>query len=92
MKHAGPDALSKLEPLLEKLRGREPLREKRLGVFYLKSRAFLHFHDDPSGLFADVRLEDDFTRLPASTRSQQAELLRRIDDRLAPLAGTGKLS
>ncbi len=82
MKHAGPDALARLEPLLVRLRKREALREKRPGVFQLASRAFLHFHEDPSGLFADVRLGDDFARFEAWTRKQQTELLRRIDRRL----------
>jgi hypothetical protein len=45
----------------------------------LKARAFLHFHDDPSGIFADVRLSEDFTRLAVTTRSQQSDLLERID-------------
>jgi len=52
----------------------------RPGVFYLKSRAFLHFHDDASGIFADVRLAEDFVRLPVTSISQQSDLLERIDD------------
>lgn len=83
MKHAGPEARASLEPLLAALRQREALREKRPGVFYLKSRAFLHFHEDPKGLFADVRLSDDFVRLPVSTSRQRAALLREVDRRLA---------
>ncbi len=82
MKHAGPEALAHLSPLLEKLRARPALREKSPGVFYLKSRAFLHFHEDPKGLFADVRLEEEFDLPPATSSSQQASLLRRIDKRL----------
>jgi hypothetical protein len=86
MKHAGADTLARLSPLLDKLRARPLLQEKRSGVFYLKSRAFLHFHDDPAGLFADVRLTEEFIRLPVTSSSQQAMLLKRIDRRLsAPL-------
>ncbi len=44
--------------LLEKLRQRPVLREKSPGIFLLKSRAFLHFHDDPAGIFADMKLDD----------------------------------
>ena len=51
----------------------------RPGVFYLKSRAFLHFHDDPSGVFADVRLAGDFVCLAVTSSSQQASLLEQID-------------
>ncbi|MFQ5698929.1 MAG: hypothetical protein ACE5IL_11675 [Myxococcota bacterium] len=79
MRHAGQGTLTRIAPLLEQLRARPALREMRPGVFHLKSRAFLHFHDDPSGVFADVRLADDFVRLRVSTRSEQADLLDRID-------------
>jgi hypothetical protein len=83
VKHAGADAFVRLSRLLEELRSRPTLREKRPGVFYLRSRPFLHFHEDPSGLFADVRLDGaQFTRLPVTTSREQASLLRRIDGRL----------
>ena len=66
MKHAGADALDRLEPLLHRLRATGLLKEKSRGIFYLKSRAFLHFHEDPAGLFADIRDAGgkDFERLP----------------------------
>jgi len=83
MKHAGPSTLARISPLLAELRARPALCEKRPGVFYLKSRAFLHFHDDPAGVFADVRLAEDFVRLPVTSDSQQADLLERIDDCLS---------
>lgn len=83
MKHAGPATLARIEPLLEALRERPALREARPGVFQLQSRAFLHFHDDPSGVFADVRLSDEFVRLDVTTASGQADLLERIDGRLS---------
>ena len=83
MRHAGPGTLARIAPLLEELRARPALREMRPGVFYLKSRAFLHFHDDPSGIFADVRLAGEFVRLPVTSRSEQSDLLERIDDCLS---------
>jgi len=77
VKHAGPAALDALEPLLVRVRGLPGLKEKARGTFYLKSRAFLHFHEDPAGLFADVRLAgDDFTRMRVSTPEEQEALLR----------------
>jgi hypothetical protein len=76
MKHAGAATLQTLEALLARLRGLPGLVEKRPGVFYAGSRAYLHFHDDPAGLFADVRLGGDrFDRLPVSTQEQQQLLL-----------------
>ena len=85
MKHAGPRTFDRISSLLEKLRARPALREKRPGVFYLKSRAFLHFHDDPVDTFADVCLADEFVRLPMSSDSQQADLLERIDNCLSTI-------
>lgn len=64
MKHAGPAALDELEPLLARLRDLPRLTEKSRGVFYRGSKAFVHFHEDPSGLYADVRRADgDFDRI-----------------------------
>lgn len=76
MRHATPAALDRLEGLLGALRGLEGLREKKRGTFYRGSSAFLHFHEDPAGLFADVRLAGpDFTRLRATTVAEQRALL-----------------
>jgi hypothetical protein len=83
VKHAGQATLARIAPLLEQLRVRTVLREHRPGVFYLKSRAFLHFHDDPAGVFADLRLAGQFVRLPVTTAVEQADLLERIDDCLS---------
>ena len=55
MRHARTEALDRLESLLARLRGFDALTERSRGVFYLRSRAFLHFHEDASGLFADAR-------------------------------------
>jgi hypothetical protein len=85
MKHAGPGTLARIAPLLEELRARSALRERRPGVFELKSRAFLHFHDDPSGIFADVRLTEGFVRFPVTSRSEQSDLLERIDGCLSAI-------
>jgi hypothetical protein len=85
MKHAGPRTFALIPTLLGELRTRTALREKRPGVFYLKSRAFLHFHDDPEGIFADVRLANEFIRLPVTSIVQQGDLLSRIDDCLSTI-------
>lgn len=85
MRRAGPDTLARIAPLLAELRLRPALRERRPGVFELRTRAFLHFHDDAAGVFADVRLAGDFVRLRVTTRAEQAELLDRIDDCLSAI-------
>ncbi|WP_340644409.1 hypothetical protein [Phenylobacterium sp.] len=72
MKHAGDIALDQLEPLLARVRALPGLTEKKRGVFYRKSRAFLHFHEDPKGLFGDVRAADDrdFDRFDVTTSGE----------------------
>ena len=75
MKHAGPDALDAAEPFLCQLRTIPRLVEKKQGLFYRNSKAFLHFHEDPSGLHADVRLGVDFERLRVETKAERAALL-----------------
>jgi hypothetical protein len=64
MKHAGEEALRHLSDLLEKIMQRHGLKEKKLGIFYRNSKSFLHFHEDPAGLFADISTGDDFDRYP----------------------------
>jgi hypothetical protein len=79
VRHAGTGALDQLEPLLAEIRATGALKEKSRGVFYLKSKAFLHFHEDPAGLFADVRApHGDFERLKVDEAEGARELLARV--------------
>ena len=79
MKHAGPEALDRLEPLIEQIRAIGVFREKSRGCFYFRSKAFLHFHEDPAGLFADVRAVDgkDFERMKVDDAAGAAALVAR---------------
>jgi N-acetylglutamate synthase-like GNAT family acetyltransferase len=78
VRHARAPALDELEPLLQQLRHQPGLVERSRGVFYRASRAFLHFHEDPSGLHADVRLGDDFERVRVETDDERTVLLTRV--------------
>lgn len=78
MKHAGPDALDRVESRLSEISAISGLVEKKRGIFYRESAAFLHFHEDPSGLYADVRLAKDFDRYRVETASERSEPLRLI--------------
>jgi hypothetical protein len=76
MKHAASAALDQLELLLKALRATPGLKEKARGVFYRRAKAFLHFHEDPAGLFADVRsASGDFDRMRVSDAEGQGALL-----------------
>ena len=78
MRHATATGLDELEPLLAQLRLVPGLVEKNRGIFYRKSRAFLHFHEDPSGLYGDVRFGQDFERVRVESDAEQQALLSRI--------------
>ncbi|HTT79361.1 MAG TPA: hypothetical protein VMF86_06755 [Stellaceae bacterium] len=84
MRHAGPDALAELADLLAGVRARGGLREPRAGVFYRRGRAWLHFHEDPAGLFADLRVGDEWQRFRVSEPPERAALLSALDDAIAP--------
>jgi hypothetical protein len=77
MKHAGPRALDELEPLLREIRKIEGPAEKKRGTFYYRGNAMLHFHEDPAGFFADLKVDGEFVRLAVNTKREEAEFLRR---------------
>jgi hypothetical protein len=78
VRHARETALDELEPLLARIREIPGLTEKSRGVFYKRSKAFLHFHEDPTGYYADVRLTDEFERFRVQTVDEQTALLERV--------------
>ena len=79
MRHITPENLDRLSSMLADLRKIHGLQEKKTGVFYRKSKAFLHFHEDPKGLFADLRLAGaDFDRFDVTSRADQRALVARI--------------
>jgi len=78
MRHATLETLQEIELLLEELRSVPGLVEKRPGIFYRRSKAFLHFHEDPSGLHADVRFGEEFERVRAETDVDREALLALI--------------
>jgi hypothetical protein len=76
MRHARPETLDELEPVLKEIRALPGLTERKRGIFYRKAQAFLHFHEDPEGLFADVKLGGDgYTRLRVSTAAERKAFL-----------------
>jgi len=85
MKHAGPAALDQLEPILEEIRRLGGLKEKKRGAFYCGSIGFLHFHEDPAGFFADLKVGDDYVRFPINSKSQTQTFLRRAASAVSAL-------
>ena len=79
MRHAGDKELDQIEDLLNKIRARKSLKEKKRGVFYKGSSAFLHFHEDSSKLFADLKIGKDWILIPIMTRKEQNAFLKEIE-------------
>jgi hypothetical protein len=84
VKHAGAPTLAHLAPLLASVRevAGAVLVERKAGTFYKRGAAFLHFHEDAAGLFADLKGDDGWERLQVDSAAQRAALLRRIKARL----------
>jgi hypothetical protein len=78
VKHAGPEALDALADLVAAVRARG-LKEPRPGIFYRKGKAWLHFHEDKAGLFADLRTGTAWQRFRVSSAEEGAKLLATID-------------
>jgi hypothetical protein len=80
VRHISPGRLDELEPLLGDLRALDGLNEKKRGVFYIRSKAFLHFHEDgDDDYYADVKLDGVmFERLRVTTKSEQQRLVRLV--------------
>lgn len=83
MRHAGEAALDRLDDLLSQVRRRHPqLKERRRGAFYRGGRGWLHFHEDPAGLFADLKIDGEWVRFPVNAAAERAALLRRLEKTL----------
>jgi hypothetical protein len=76
MRHARKETLDQIEPLLNDLRALPGIRERKHGIFYRGAVAFLHFHEDPAGLFADLKVNGKWQRMQADTTTQQARVLK----------------
>ena len=85
MRHARPEDLDRLEGLLVQLRTLPGMVEKKRGVFYFRARSFLHFHEDPKGMFADLREAgggNDFDRIDVTEAAGQSALVELTRARL----------
>jgi hypothetical protein len=82
VRHATQEGLDRLEVLLFELRKLPQLRERKRGYFSRGSRAFLHFHEDASDLYVDVRLDSKFQRLRVTSRDERADFLSQVREAL----------
>ncbi len=79
MPRADADALARLAPVLRQLRDIKGVREERPGTFLARREAFVQFHEDGDGLYADLKKAggSGFDRYPLATPAQQRKL---VDD------------
>jgi hypothetical protein len=82
MKHATQTALDGLLDLLDQVRARKGLQERKPGIFYKRSKSFLHFHEDPTGMYADLSVGAGFQRYPVNTKKEWNVLLLAVDGAL----------
>jgi hypothetical protein len=78
VKHVSAAGLDELDDLLRDLRRVDGLTEKKRGVFYRGSHAFLHFHEDPTGLYCDIRVDSDFERIRVETKAERKRLMSMV--------------
>jgi hypothetical protein len=82
MKHAGPKAIDALADLIGSIRALNRFKEPRPGVFYRQGKAFLHFHEDAAGLFADLRVATEWERFRVSGTAERAAFLALVEKSL----------
>ena len=52
------------------------LKEKSASAFYRGGTAFLHFHEDPAGLFVDMKVDGEWTRRAVNSETARKRLVR----------------
>ena len=85
MRHARSEDLDRVDGLLDALRAIDGLKEKSRGTFYVKSKAFLHFHEHDGEIICDVRLSPaaDFERRTVTAAPAQKQLVTDVRRALA---------
>ena len=78
MKHASVAALEPLADLLSEIRTRG-VKEPSPGIFYRKGKAWIHFHEDDAGLFADIKAGSEWRRFRVTEPEERASFLDFID-------------
>jgi hypothetical protein len=76
VKHAGPAALDRLDSVLRQVRELDVLRERKRGSFDSRFGVTLHFHEDPTGLYADLRSAGKTERHRVTTLAERAAIIR----------------
>ena len=79
------ETIDTLSILLNFLKSYEISNEVKPTNFHLNGKGFIHFHDEPDGLWADIFLSKRRLRMPANTDSEQADVIGTIEPTLESL-------
>ena len=72
------EKIEALSILLNFLRSYEILSEVKPTNFYSNGKEFIHFEEEPDGLWADIFLSKGRLRMPVNTASEQADVIGTI--------------
>lgn len=81
MKRASLLALAAASDLMKAIRGLGA-SEVKPGVFYVRRKPLVHFHEEDGLLYADVKILTSWERFPAASRPEIEHLLRVIQEAL----------
>jgi hypothetical protein len=70
--------LDRLGPLLRQVRQLDSFRERKRGSFDSRFGVTLHFHEDATGLYADLRSAGTTERHRVTTIRERAAVLRSL--------------
>lgn len=90
MAHCPFEKLEDLVAAFTEIRAWPEIREPKPGIFYFKSKPFLHFHIKDAFRWADVRSDGDWERIDAPIplpRSKVSALLKRIKEHYRRMGG-----
>ena len=78
MARATKATLQALDAWLDEVRelGIDGLVEKANGAFYQRRAGILHFHEDAEGVYADVKVDGDWQRVPIDDLEGKRQVIR----------------
>jgi hypothetical protein len=81
MARATKATLQQLDPWLDEVRalGIDGLVEKANGAFYQRRVGILHFHEDRDGVYADVKVDGEWQRVPVDDRQGKRKVVRLLE-------------
>lgn len=80
MKHASPDTIQSISKYLNNIRNIQTLKEKKEGIFYKGTLAFIHFHEDNNKIFADLKINKEWQRFSVNNDNEWNDFFYKIKE------------